>query len=388
MHVIPLEVGAVDLEAGLVWRDGRRHLLSGLQRGLLHALTDTPGPVTTETLLREVWGYHPRVRSRAVASAVVGVRRIVERDPGKPRHLLTVRGVGYQFAPASSAPAWVALSNSAAHPGLPRELRDQLALHAAEALSLQAPAEAVARLEGLRDRPTVRERAVTLLIGIRPWLGDLEGALAEAEGSPTDSPGCAHSKALLALRLGHPVDARARFVGLADAAPSARVYALSQLHGAVSDLESNDAARRLDEAVAGAREAGDDRVTSWCLGFRGEVRADRGDLDGASADAEVSERLARQSLAEHELAAARALQLRVARLRGDRALAAAVWSELEGLRQRPGFATAHPGFVRGLELEGQRQVAQRRLREGRALAKMTGDTWALGRLEALRTDLR
>ncbi|MEM6927081.1 MAG: winged helix-turn-helix domain-containing protein, partial [Myxococcota bacterium] len=77
--MVPVDVGAVDLEAGVVWRDGRRHPLTALQRGLLQALVDTNGAVTTESLLRDVWGYHPRVRSRAVASTVVGVRRLIER---------------------------------------------------------------------------------------------------------------------------------------------------------------------------------------------------------------------------------------------------------------------------------------------------------------------
>jgi len=384
--VVPVDVGAIDLEAGEVWRDGRRRPLTALQRGLLQALIDTAGPITTETLLRDVWGYHPRVRSRAVASTVVGVRRLIERDPRQPRHLLTVRGEGYRFVAAGHAPAWVSLSASAEHPGLATHVRERLALYAAEALSLEAPAVAVERLEALRHRPSVADRALCLLIGIRPWLGDLPGAAAVADDARARGAGCEHSRALLALRLGDRDGARRRFVALAGRAREPRLHTLCELHGAVSEPDRSDVAARLDAAVASATESGDLRIASWTIGFRGELRADRGDLDGAGADADAAERFARRSLAEHELAAAWARRRRLARRTGDAELAAQVWSELKGLRQRPGFATAHPGLVRGLRLEGQREVAQRTLRRGRALARKTGDVWALGRLAAVVDD--
>jgi len=142
---------------------------------------------------------------------------------------------------------------------------------------------------------------------------------------------------------------------------------------------------RHPEVFRPSDQEGDLGIASWTLGFRGEVRADRDDLEGAGADAEAAERAARRSLAEHELAAAPALRLRVVRL-GDAELAAAMWSELEGLPHRPGFATAHAGLARGLRLEGQRDVASCTLRRGRALAHKAGDVWALGRLAAVVDD--
>ena len=46
---------------------------------------------------------HEDTDTRAIDNFIVRLRRYIEKDPTKPRHLLTVRGVGYRFvaAPAS-----------------------------------------------------------------------------------------------------------------------------------------------------------------------------------------------------------------------------------------------------------------------------------------------
>ncbi len=48
-------------------------------------------------ILEEVWGLHEDTDTRAIDNFVVRLRRYIEDDPAKPRHLLTVRGVGYRF---------------------------------------------------------------------------------------------------------------------------------------------------------------------------------------------------------------------------------------------------------------------------------------------------
>jgi predicted ATPase len=55
--------------------------------------------VSREELLRKVWGYAPGVVSRAVDTTVGRLRAKVEADPTAPRHLFTVRGIGYRFQP-------------------------------------------------------------------------------------------------------------------------------------------------------------------------------------------------------------------------------------------------------------------------------------------------
>jgi DNA-binding response OmpR family regulator len=48
-------------------------------------------------MLGDVWGLREDTDTRALDNFIVRLRRYIEDDPGKPRHLVTVRGVGYRF---------------------------------------------------------------------------------------------------------------------------------------------------------------------------------------------------------------------------------------------------------------------------------------------------
>jgi DNA-binding response OmpR family regulator len=54
-------------------------------------------PVSRKSMLEEVWGLHEDTDTRAIDNFIVRLRRYIEDDPTHPRHLLTVRGVGYRF---------------------------------------------------------------------------------------------------------------------------------------------------------------------------------------------------------------------------------------------------------------------------------------------------
>ena len=54
-------------------------------------------PVSRKRMLDEVWGLHEDTDTRAIDNFIVRLRRYIEDDPTHPRHLLTVRGVGYRF---------------------------------------------------------------------------------------------------------------------------------------------------------------------------------------------------------------------------------------------------------------------------------------------------
>ena len=54
-------------------------------------------PVSRKAMLEQVWGLHEDTDTRAIDNFIVRLRRYIEHDPTKPRHLLTVRGVGYRF---------------------------------------------------------------------------------------------------------------------------------------------------------------------------------------------------------------------------------------------------------------------------------------------------
>ncbi len=54
-------------------------------------------PVSRKTMLEHVWGLHEDTDTRAIDNFIVRLRRYIEDDPSRPKHLLTVRGVGYRF---------------------------------------------------------------------------------------------------------------------------------------------------------------------------------------------------------------------------------------------------------------------------------------------------
>jgi len=54
-------------------------------------------PVSRGEMLEEVWGLREDTDTRALDNFIVRLRRYIEDDPARPRHLLTVRGVGYRF---------------------------------------------------------------------------------------------------------------------------------------------------------------------------------------------------------------------------------------------------------------------------------------------------
>jgi DNA-binding response OmpR family regulator len=90
----------IDLARHTVTRDGETLTLTTKEAELLAYLRDRPGQaVERDDLLREVWGYRGGVRSRSVDNAVLRLRAKIERDPARPRHVLTVHGAGYRFEP-------------------------------------------------------------------------------------------------------------------------------------------------------------------------------------------------------------------------------------------------------------------------------------------------
>jgi len=83
----------LELHAG-----GQVFPLTLMEANLLRYLIDREGkPVSRKAMLEEVWGLHEDTDTRAIDNFIVRLRRYLEIDPTKPRHLLTVRGVGYRF---------------------------------------------------------------------------------------------------------------------------------------------------------------------------------------------------------------------------------------------------------------------------------------------------
>ncbi|HEX9254467.1 MAG TPA: response regulator transcription factor [Candidatus Angelobacter sp.] len=80
-------------------RDGQQVFqLTLMETELLRYLIRNNGrPVSRKEILEQVWGLKEDTDTRAIDNFIVRLRRYIERDPTKPKHLLTVRGLGYQF---------------------------------------------------------------------------------------------------------------------------------------------------------------------------------------------------------------------------------------------------------------------------------------------------
>jgi two-component system, OmpR family, alkaline phosphatase synthesis response regulator PhoP len=79
-------------------RGGERTELTTREAALLRALVEREGrAVPRGELLEVVWGLRPDTNTRVVDSFVARLRRYLEQDPSRPRHILSVRGHGYKF---------------------------------------------------------------------------------------------------------------------------------------------------------------------------------------------------------------------------------------------------------------------------------------------------
>jgi len=100
--VVKYQFGAVevDFERGDVRKNGQPINLAGKELELLRYLIDHRGQVVSrEALLEAVWQYQPGVSSRTIDVHVAWLRQKLEDTPQNPRHIHTVRGIGYRFAP-------------------------------------------------------------------------------------------------------------------------------------------------------------------------------------------------------------------------------------------------------------------------------------------------
>ena len=89
----------VDFREGWVRKAGESISLAGKETQLLRYLIDHRGNVVSrDELLEAVWAYQPGVSSRTIDVHVAWLRQKLEDNPGNPRHIHTVRGVGYRFA--------------------------------------------------------------------------------------------------------------------------------------------------------------------------------------------------------------------------------------------------------------------------------------------------
>jgi two-component system, OmpR family, KDP operon response regulator KdpE len=95
-----LELGElrIDLDKRDVHRDGERIQLTPHEFALLRLLALNEGKLLTHRMiLREVWGSAYQAESHYLHVYVSQLRRKIERDPTRPRYLLTEPGAGYRL---------------------------------------------------------------------------------------------------------------------------------------------------------------------------------------------------------------------------------------------------------------------------------------------------
>jgi DNA-binding response OmpR family regulator len=88
-----LDLEALELQVG-----DKKYQLTQMECDLLQYLVKNAGrAVSRKAILEDVWDLHEDTDTRAIDNFIVRLRRYLEADPTKPKHLVTVRGVGYKF---------------------------------------------------------------------------------------------------------------------------------------------------------------------------------------------------------------------------------------------------------------------------------------------------
>jgi len=89
---------AVDLAARLVKKDEETIKLTATEYTLLVLLLKNEGRVLThQYILKEVWGPTYADQTQYLRVFVAQLRKKLERDPNRPKHILTESGIGYRF---------------------------------------------------------------------------------------------------------------------------------------------------------------------------------------------------------------------------------------------------------------------------------------------------
>lgn len=95
-----IRIGSLEIDPGTreVRRDGRLIELTATEFDVLRCLIEAKGRVLSREQIQEkVWGLGHHGTTRTIDNFVLQLRAKLEDDPARPRHLVTVRGVGYRF---------------------------------------------------------------------------------------------------------------------------------------------------------------------------------------------------------------------------------------------------------------------------------------------------
>jgi DNA-binding response OmpR family regulator len=91
----------VDFDAQELEVRGKRYPLTLMEANLLRYLVQHEGKaVSRKNMLEDVWNLREDTDTRAIDHFIARLRKYIEKEPSRPQHLHTVRGVGYKFVAA------------------------------------------------------------------------------------------------------------------------------------------------------------------------------------------------------------------------------------------------------------------------------------------------
>jgi two-component system OmpR family response regulator len=88
----------VDFDAFTVTVAGKTQTLTAQEIELLRYFIENDGRALSRLrILEDVWDHNPDVTSRTIDNFVMRLRKVIEPDPAQPRHITSLRGMGYRF---------------------------------------------------------------------------------------------------------------------------------------------------------------------------------------------------------------------------------------------------------------------------------------------------
>jgi DNA-binding response OmpR family regulator len=96
--ILVLEEIEIDLNRQIIRRGFKETHLTTHEKAVLQYLIEREGQeISRQELLEKVWGYAPTMQTRTVDNQILKLRKKMEINPARPKHIITVHGVGYRF---------------------------------------------------------------------------------------------------------------------------------------------------------------------------------------------------------------------------------------------------------------------------------------------------
>ncbi len=98
VHVYRFDEFEIDFKKYSATQNGKPIALTALEFGLLRLFMNHPNEVLSrDFILNELWGEDVLVTNRTVDTHVANLRKKIEADPGNPKYIIGIRGVGYRW---------------------------------------------------------------------------------------------------------------------------------------------------------------------------------------------------------------------------------------------------------------------------------------------------